>query len=253
MVPTALAGTVRSVLGLDDVGTMRPASTGAAPSTPNAPSSCTLPGVGYPCTYNPQGFRKAYDATGTASGSQTFVAIFAEGDPIQVVKDLRTEESANSLPQVPVSVVPTGAPSSDTSGADEWDLDTQYSTGMAQSGSMQADDEAFAQAAAQGQTVLASAGDTGGFCPVTPTNGVPAGVPTASGSPPGALRPRWIRGVPRHRPRRYRPLPGHPPATTWPRGSEPWMSVRRPPSSSDRPPGWSGSPGPGHRAVRGRR
>ncbi len=128
------------------------------------------------------------------------------------------------MPQVPVTIDHTGLASSDTSGADEWDLDTQYSTGMAQSvkdlvlydsttlddsdlaiafadfaaqdkakagsasfgeceadayldGSMLVDDESFAEAAAQGQTVFASAGDTGGFCSAGTPNGVPAGVP----------------------------------------------------------------------------
>lgn len=219
-VPAGLGGIVASVLGLNDLATVsvdRPAAT-------NPASSCLLPGVGYPCEYNPQGFWKAYDATSTTTASATPIAVFAEGDLTQVVKDLRQEEKANGLPQVPVTVVPTGLPSPDTSGADEWDLDTQYSTGMAATvsklyiydatsltdsdiarefnrfvtdhvakagsasfgeceyqayldGSMLADDEIFAQAAAQGQTVFASAGDTGGFCPVAPTNGVPLGVP----------------------------------------------------------------------------
>jgi subtilase family serine protease len=45
-------------------------------------------------------------------------------------------------------------------------------------GSMLADDEVFAEAAAQGQTVFASTGDTGGFCPAgAGENGVPAGAP----------------------------------------------------------------------------
>jgi subtilase family serine protease len=43
------------------------------------------------------------------------------------------------------------------------------------SGAMLADDQIFAQAAAQGQTVFASTGDVGGACPVAPTNGVPGG------------------------------------------------------------------------------
>lgn len=219
-VPTALAGTVGAVLGLNDLGAMTPLHTAAT----NPPSSCVVSGVGYPCTYNPQGFWKAYDATTAPTGAKTPIAIFAEGNLTQVIKDLRQEEAANGLAQVPVSVVPTGPASPDTSGADEWDLDTQYSTGMAGTvshlyvydatsltdsdiarevnafvsqdvaragsasfgeceyqayldGSMLADDEAFAQAAVQGQTVFASAGDTGGFCPVAPNNGVPAGVP----------------------------------------------------------------------------
>ena len=216
-VPAALGGVVGSVLGLNDVGVMHTAV--------NPPSSCVVTGVGYPCTYNPQGFWKLYDApAGSRTGAGTSIAIFAEGNLTQVIKDLRQEEKANGLPAVPVTVVPTGPASSDTSGADEWDLDTQYSTGMAETvrtlyvydatsltdsdiarefaafvgadraqagsasfgeceaqayldGSMLADDESFAQAAVQGQTVFASAGDTGGFCPVAPNNGVPAGVP----------------------------------------------------------------------------
>jgi pseudomonalisin len=45
-------------------------------------------------------------------------------------------------------------------------------------GSMLVDDEAFLEAAAQGQTVFASTGDNGSFCGVAVgANGVPAGVP----------------------------------------------------------------------------
>jgi subtilase family serine protease len=59
-------------------------------------------------------------------------------------------------------------------------------------GSMAADDNSFMQAAAQGQTVFASSGDTGGFCSVVVgANGVPAGVPDVeypASSP-------WVIGV----------------------------------------------------------
>ena len=44
-----------------------------------------------------------------------------------MVSDLRTAEKAFKEPQVPYSIVPVGVHSTDTSGADEWDLDTQYS------------------------------------------------------------------------------------------------------------------------------
>jgi hypothetical protein len=143
-----------------------------------------------------------------------------------VVQDLRTEEKADKLPQVPVTLVYTGL-RSPAEASDEWDMDTQFSTGMAGGvahlyvysattltdsdlalafnrfaaqdkaqagsasfgeceyqayldGSMVAWDQIFAEAAAQGQTVFASSGDTGGFCPVAPNNGVPAGVPDVS-------------------------------------------------------------------------
>ncbi len=201
-VPASLAGTVGAVLGLDTLMTMTPAP---LQKPTNPPSSCAVSGVPYGCEYNPQGFWKAYGATGTPAGSKTPIAIFAEGNLTQVVKDLRQEEAANGLPKVPVAIDHTGVASSDTSAVDEWDLDSQYSTGMAGAvksltfydsptltdsdlaiafadfaaadrqkaasasfgeceanafldGSMLIDDEAFAEAAAQGQTVFASAG-----------------------------------------------------------------------------------------------
>lgn len=219
-VPASLNGIVRAVLGLNNVAAMQ-----ASPLPTSSASTCIIPGIGYPCTYNPQGLWQAYDATSASTGSATSIAIFAEGDLTQVLKDLRQEEVANGLPQVPVTVVPTGPATTDTSGADEWDLDTQYSTGMAdtvsnlyvydaptlgdsdlttsfntfvtqdkakagsasfgeceyqaqQDGSLAADDQIFAEAALQGQTVFASAGDTGGFCPLpVAENGVPVGFP----------------------------------------------------------------------------
>jgi pseudomonalisin len=220
-VPSSLAGIVGAVVGLNSAGVMH---TGA-PKTTNPPAECFVTGVGYPCEYNPQGFWKAYDASALTSGWRTTVAIFAEGAVGGVVTDLRTEEKANGLPAVKVSIVRTGPATADTLGLDEWDMDTQYSTGIAGNvsrltiydastlndsdiaaefnrfaadgtskaasasfgecefqafldGSMLADDQAAAEAAAQGQTIFASSGDTGGFCPVgAGANGVPAGAP----------------------------------------------------------------------------
>jgi subtilase family serine protease len=59
------------------------------------------------------------------------LAVIAEGDLTQTIKDLRTAEAKQGLPQVPVSQVHAGPSSNDTSGTDEWDLDTQTSTGVA--------------------------------------------------------------------------------------------------------------------------
>ncbi|HET7572543.1 MAG TPA: S53 family peptidase [Gaiellaceae bacterium] len=212
-VPATLAAPI-AVLGLNDAAKMTiPQRTADDGGVPN-----------YLTSYTPQGFWKAYDATDAPTGAGTAIAIFAEGDMSGVITDLRAEEAANGLPRVPVQVVQVGAPSSDTAGADEWDMDTQFSTGMAGTvktlylyattsltdadvtlefsrfatdnlavagsasfgeceyqayldGSMVAMDQVFNEAAAQGQTVFASSGDTGGFCPVVPDNGVPAGAP----------------------------------------------------------------------------
>jgi pseudomonalisin len=63
----------------------------------------------------------------------TAIAIFAEGDVSGVVADLRLAETSNHLPKVPVKIVQVGLASPDVSGLDEWDMDTQYSTGLANS------------------------------------------------------------------------------------------------------------------------
>ncbi len=210
-VPASLGGVVAAVLGLNNAGVM---------STP----SVAVPN--FPGAYRPANFWTAYDAGKTATGSKTPIAIFAEGDLSGVISDLRLAEQHNGLKQVTVKIVPVGIASTDTSGADEWDLDTQYSTGMAATvstlylydttsltdsdtalmfnhfaaqniaragsasfgicevfpyldGSMLADDNAFLEAAAQGQTVFASSGDTGSACGIAVgANGVPgAGAP----------------------------------------------------------------------------
>jgi subtilase family serine protease len=227
-IPESLGGSVMSVLGLSSHA-MLPQRRFAVRAKSLATSACTeIPGT-TDCVlneYNPVGFQQAYDATTATKADKTTIAIFAEGALSQVVTDLRTQETMSGLPQVPVTIEPTGIASTDTSGADEWDLDTQYSTGMAQSvkklivydapsltdgdtsiefdrfktddtakagsasfgeceifpdtdGAMLADDMIFSLAAAQGQTVFASAGDTGAFCPapVVSQNGVPLGLP----------------------------------------------------------------------------
>src|SRR5205807_6379331 len=47
------------------------------------------------------------------------------------LSDLRLGESKNHLPVVAVRVIPVGPQSADTSGQDEFDMDTQSSTAMA--------------------------------------------------------------------------------------------------------------------------
>jgi subtilase family serine protease len=212
-VPAALGGVVSAVLGLNTVGQMKP--TIALPSAPN-----------YLGEYTPPQFQAIYSANKLPAATKASIAIMAEGDLTGVVSDLRIAEKAFGLPQVPLTIVPVGIASTDTSGSDEWDLDTQYSSGMAQNlkmlylydvtslsdsdlalefsrwatddkakaasaslgeceifpyldGSMTVDDMTFLEAAAQGQTFFASAGDTGSFCPVSVVgeNGVPAGAP----------------------------------------------------------------------------
>ena len=211
-VPAALGGIVSGVLGLNTVGHMA--------------SEIARPLPQYLVSYTPPQFQVLYSAAPTNAARRASIAIMAEGDMTGVISDLRIAEAAFKLPKVPVTVVQVGTPSPDVSGADEWDMDTQYSSGMAQNlqmlyiyattslsdsdlalefsrwatdnkakaasaslgeceafpyvdGSMAIDDMIFLEAASQGQTFFASAGDTGSFCPLGPVgvNGVPAGAP----------------------------------------------------------------------------
>ena len=212
MVPSSLSGTVVGVLGLNDVFKVAPTPVEAAPKA-------TGPDI--VGEYTPQGFQKAYQATGTPTGERTAVATISSGAMTGPIANLRTEEAADDLPQVPVTVEYAGIESPATAtAAVEWDLDSQYATGMAQDvshfyfydatsltdatlaldfnkwasqdlakaasaslgeceyeayldGSMVIDDEVFAEAAAQGQTMFASSGDSGAACSVGLPNGVP--------------------------------------------------------------------------------
>ncbi|HUI81672.1 MAG TPA: S53 family peptidase [Bryobacteraceae bacterium] len=211
--PASLSSTVLAVLGLTNAAVMTTPIHVQTPST-----TVGVPAVHF---YSPNNFWTVYDVGLTPTGSKTTIAIFAEGDLTQVIKDLRIAESENHLPQVPVQVIQVGLASTDTAGMDEWDLDTQMSTGMAGTvaklliydttsmsdsdialmfnkfahqniakagsasfglcetfayldGSMLADDQVFLEAAAQGQTVFSSTGDSGSACGVSgEANGVP--------------------------------------------------------------------------------
>jgi pseudomonalisin len=144
-VPASLSGTVIAVLGLNNVVAMHSdiARVSTGPETvPCTPPQCPTPDVSNE-TFTPQQYQISYDAAcpsdnascaakGFSTGKSTEVGIIAEGNLTQVVTDLRTYETTYSLPQVPVTVVNAGVASSDTSGEDEWDLDSQTSTGIAQ-------------------------------------------------------------------------------------------------------------------------
>jgi subtilase family serine protease len=146
-VPASLAGIVIGVLGLNNVVAVHFDAHSLALNTSPATDPCTPPNCPTPAVANevfgPHEYQVAYDAACPSdnphcaaqnfpSGSATAVGIIVEGDLTQVVKDLRTYEQTYNLPQVPVTIVNAGIPSPDTSGAEEWDLDSQVSTGIAQ-------------------------------------------------------------------------------------------------------------------------
>ena len=156
-VPASLGGTVTAVLGLNNVATVH---SDRRATTPCTPPNCPTPDVANE-TYTPWQYQIAYDAaypgatpdvTGlkqkVATGSKTAIGIIAEGNlgrvspsspntgtpsgsSTGVIHDLYLFEHAYKLPAVPVTIVHAGIASPDTSGAGEWDLDSQSSTGIA--------------------------------------------------------------------------------------------------------------------------
>lgn len=158
-VPTSLSGIVVAVLGLNDAQTFKtnPHTGGAAAKPTPAPtptaqpeSPCSLGNVeivGLPSpqpepsavsadagcarNYTVADFWRAYDAMSVPTATSVDIAIMAEGNVAQSIADVRTNESGDSLVQVPIVEKQVGVTSTDTSGDDEWTLDMTASSGMA--------------------------------------------------------------------------------------------------------------------------
>jgi|SRR5579884_764668 len=156
LVPSQFHGLIVAVLGLNNAYQMKThmvkadrfrmmmpaaASTATAAATAaGTPPPCfaVVNGVCESGEYGPPQYQTAYDASSkqcatSCTGANTSIAVMAEGNVSQVLTDLRTAETFWGLPKVAYSVRQVGVSSVDTSGVDEWDLDTQISSGIAQS------------------------------------------------------------------------------------------------------------------------
>lgn len=132
-IPSKLSGVVQSVLGLQTADVMhtmnKHANTvvAAAPAFGAGTQATTLATHGF----NPTAFPTIYHAGSTVTASATTVAIVAEGNLAPTLTDLTAFENANGITPVATQVIKTGASSTDTSGTDEWDLDSQDIVAMA--------------------------------------------------------------------------------------------------------------------------
>jgi pseudomonalisin len=140
--PRAIAAHVTAVLGLSSlakVAVPHPAVRSAAAlhtvlsTLPSGLSThgLSLPTLAYPAQYTPQQFWSMYDAPASQTGAGQQLAIMTEGDLSQPKADLAKFESTFALPAVSWNQIDVGTPTTDTSGDDEWDLDSQYSTAFA--------------------------------------------------------------------------------------------------------------------------
>ncbi|HWX01046.1 protease pro-enzyme activation domain-containing protein [Collimonas sp.] len=81
--------------------------------------------------HNPTDFPTIYNAASLPSASNATIGIIAQGDLSQTIADLNTFTSNSGYPQTNVSTVVVNGASSDTSGIDEWNMDTQSSLAAA--------------------------------------------------------------------------------------------------------------------------
>ncbi len=126
LVPAGIG--IIGVLGLSDErvakldttkGTLRPAQDGC---------------INTVCTglTKPQDLWATYDQPSANMGQGSQLAIFGEGQTDDIISDLRGFEAENGLRRIPVTVVHSEPGDySDDAGAEEWNIDTQSSTGMA--------------------------------------------------------------------------------------------------------------------------
>jgi xanthomonalisin len=119
-VPAALQGSVLSVVGLQNVHT---AHTNFQRQSGPVPMAVT--------GHNPTEFASIYGGSGQTTGAGVTVGIITQGKITQTITDLNSFTSQNGLATVTTQTVNTDGTSTDTSGVDEWNLDSQDIVGMA--------------------------------------------------------------------------------------------------------------------------
>jgi len=123
LVPAPLGDTVLAVVGLQTVHLAHVnAQRFAAPDTvhPLAVSAISIPN-----------FPSIYGASSLPSATNATIGIITQGSVTQTISDLKSFASSAGYPAPPVTTTVVGTPSSDTSGIDEWNMDTQSSLAAA--------------------------------------------------------------------------------------------------------------------------
>jgi subtilase family serine protease len=120
-IPAALQDSVLSVIGLQNVH--------------QAHTFAKRAQAGYGTQaitgHNPTEFSSIYGGSGLPTAAGVTVGIVTQGSIAQTITDLNTFTSQNGLPTVTTQTVNTNGTSTDTSGVDEWNLDSQDVVGMA--------------------------------------------------------------------------------------------------------------------------
>jgi pseudomonalisin len=121
-IPASLQDTVLEVLGVQTVHVAHTFAHRINPKAVHTDDSGTA------VAHNPIDFNAIYNASSLSPATSISVGVITEGSMTNVESDLQQFASSNNLPAINVQVVGSG--SSDTSGDDEWDLDTQDIVGI---------------------------------------------------------------------------------------------------------------------------
>lgn len=120
-IPASLQDSVLSVIGLQ---TVHMAHTFARRAQAGYSSQAVT-------GHNPTEFSSIYGGTGVATAAGVTIGIVTQGKITQTITDLNSFTSQNGLATVTTQTVNTNGTGSDTSGIDEWNLDSQDIVGMA--------------------------------------------------------------------------------------------------------------------------
>ncbi|MGZ3159768.1 MAG: protease pro-enzyme activation domain-containing protein, partial [Burkholderiaceae bacterium] len=85
------------------------------------PMATTLAAAGH----NPTEFSAIYNASSLPSATNATIGIITQGSMTQTITDLNTFTTKAGYPKANVTTVTVGTASTDTSGVDEWNMDTQ--------------------------------------------------------------------------------------------------------------------------------
>ena len=119
-IPTALQGSVLSVMGLQNVYQVHTFAQRIQPK--GGAGTFAISG------HNPVDFSPIYGGTGVKTAAGVKVGIITEGPLTQTISDLNVFTKNNSLPTVTTKIVGVVGP--DTGGTTEWNLDSQDIVGM---------------------------------------------------------------------------------------------------------------------------
>ena len=126
LVPASLGDVVLGIVGLQTVDVFHTTAKRAEPPVAEGHArGYAVTGVQIP------NFPSIYGASSLPSGSNATIGIITQGSVTQTITDLKSFAASAGYPVPPVSTIVVGQASGDTSGVEEWNMDSQSSLAAA--------------------------------------------------------------------------------------------------------------------------